>query len=76
MLIFIDCLNYENKISFMFLCIVSIGIFAARGKYYTRYPEMVVMQEIGEYNEVHFDNPDQFSGIIFIFYKLIFLYIF
>lgn len=56
--------NYENKVSFMFLCIVSIGIFAAREKYFVRYPEMVVMQEIGEYNEVHFDSSELFSGII------------
>lgn len=53
--------NYENKVSFMFLCIVSIGIFAAREKYFVRYPEMVVMQEIGEYNEVHFDSSELFS---------------
>jgi len=65
-----EWINHENKISIIFLVFVSIGIFvSARGKYYyTRYPEMVVMQEIGEYNEVHFDSPDTFSGINFNFF--------
>jgi len=52
---------YENKVSFLFLCLITLGFVVTREKIFNRYPDMVVMQEIGEYNEVHFDNPEQFS---------------